>query len=80
MVIALSVRKQITIDMAGFQIGNLIGALVFIIVAVALIPTIQESATNANLTGTTATIIALVPLLFSVGVLVVVVKGMIGGK
>lgn len=66
--------------MAGFQIGNLIGALVFIIVAVALIPTIQESATNANLTGTTATIIALVPLLFAVGVLVVVVKGMIGGK
>lgn len=65
--------------MVSFQIDKLIGALVFVVIAVALIPVIQDSADNSNVTGTTATIVSLIPLIFSVGVLIVVVKGMLGG-
>jgi hypothetical protein len=64
----------------ALNIQSLILSLVFIVIAVALISPIQTSVENSNVTGTSAVIVSLIPLIFAVGILVGVVRGMIGGK
>lgn len=56
-------------------IKNVIGALIFIVVALALTPTIQTFTTSAqgNLTGSAGTLVALVPLFYVIGVIVGVI-------
>lgn len=56
-------------------VKNVIGALVFIVVALALTPVIQTFTTSAagNLTGSASTLVGLVPLFYVIGVVVGVI-------
>lgn len=60
------------------NIQQMVGALVVIVVGVALIPTISSTISGANITDTaTASILALIPFLFGVALLYTTVKGML---
>lgn len=56
-------------------VKEIIGALVFLVVALALTPVIATFTTSAqgNLTGASATLVALVPLFYVIGVIVGVI-------
>jgi hypothetical protein len=54
---------------------NFIGLMVIIIIAVAVvIPVVQGIVDDANLTGTTATIVELLPLLIAVALILIIVQ------
>ena len=57
-------------------ITGFIGVIIGVAVAVAMVPVIVDSIAAANLSGTTATLVALIPLLVGVGILLFVVKSM----
>jgi hypothetical protein len=60
------------------NIQTMIGSLVVIVVGVILIPTITSTIAGANITDVaTASILALIPFLFGVGLLYTTVKGML---
>ncbi len=60
------------------NIQQMVGALVVIVVGVALIPTISSTITDANITdAATASILALIPFLFGVALLYTTVRGML---
>lgn len=56
-------------------ISGIIGAVIALVIALALVPTVIEStnAAKANASGSTATLLGLVPLVFVAGLLLVVV-------
>lgn len=55
-------------------VGAFVGIMVVIIIAVAVvIPTVTDVINNANLTGTTAVVLGIVPLLIGVAVVLLVV-------
>lgn len=64
----------------ALKIESTILAFVAIVIGVSLISPLQDTASNANITGIAGTIISLVPLFFAIGIVLVAVKGMIGGK
>jgi len=54
---------------------NFIGLMVIIIIAVAVvIPVVQDIVDEANLSGTTATIVELMPLLIAVALILIIVS------
>jgi len=63
-------------DIREFVIG-FVGVIIGITVAVTLLPVITAAITAANLSGTTATLIGLVPLLVAVGILLYSVRSLI---
>ena len=56
------------------NVGALLGLIVGTVVAVALIPVLQESINNANVTGAPATMLGLLPLLFVAVIVIAYVK------
>jgi hypothetical protein len=57
----------------AFSIGSIVAVIVGIIMLVAVaIPVTDDVITSANLTGTTATVVGLIPLLLAVGGIVLV--------
>ena len=63
--------------MARFGVGAMLGSLITVLVGVALIPVIFTHVTNANITDpTVALIVSLIPLLFSISIVVAVLKPM----
>lgn len=56
-------------------VSGIIGAVITLVIALALVPTIIESTNEAkaNASGSTATLLGLVPLIFVAGLLLVVV-------
>ncbi|MFQ6118300.1 MAG: hypothetical protein ACE5KE_00270 [Methanosarcinales archaeon] len=63
-------------EIREFVVG-FVGVIIGIAVAVALLPVVSTSIEGANLTGTTATLVGLVPLLIGVGILLFAVKSLI---
>jgi len=63
------------VGFAGQATQGFIGLMVVIIIAVAaVIPVTQDLISNANLTGTTATIVGLLPLLIGIALILIVVR------
>ena len=63
----------------ALNVDKLILSFFAIIVGVALIPIIQGFVTDANVTGSTATLVSLIPLFFAIGIVISTVRGMVGG-
>jgi hypothetical protein len=63
-------------EIREFVIG-FVGVIIGITVAVTLLPVISAAITAANLTGTQATLVGLIPLLVSVGILMYAVRSLI---
>jgi len=63
-------------EIREFVIG-FVGVIIGITVAVTLLPVISSAIEAANLSGTTATLIGLVPLLVAVGILLYAVRSLI---
>ena len=61
----------------GQQQGGLIGLMLLIIIAVGVvIPVVQEMADEANLTGITATLVNLAPMLIAVLIVIYIFRQM----
>lgn len=60
---------------ADLSVGKLIGVLIFVVIAMALLPVIQDSvdAGTANATGTSATLIPLITVFYVIAILVGVI-------
>lgn len=58
-------------------IKGVMAGFVSILVGIVLAPIVYEQATSANVSGTTATVIALVPVFFALGVLIAAIKGLL---
>ena len=57
----------------GFTVGSIVAVVIGLIMLIALaVPVTQDIVTSANLTGTTATIANLLPLLIIVGGVILV--------
>lgn len=63
-------------EIREFVIG-FVGVVIGITVAVTLLPVISAAIEAANLSGTSATLVGLVPLLISVGILLYAVRSLI---
>jgi len=61
----------------GTPVGGVIKGFVSVLVGIVLAPIVYTQATSANVTGTTATVLALVPVFFSLGILIASLKGII---
>jgi uncharacterized membrane protein len=57
-------------------VTGFVGIIIGLVVAVSLIPVISTSIAQANLSGTTAIMVGLIPLLVSVGLLLFAVKSL----
>ena len=55
--------------MVAEQISKWVAVIVAILVGVTLVPVVQTTVNNANLTGTSATLMGLVPLFVTIGIL-----------
>jgi hypothetical protein len=55
----------------------IVGSFIAVLIGIVLAPIIYEQATAANVSGTTATIMALVPVFFTLSVLFAALKGII---
>ena len=65
---------------AGQLVSNIIGSVIGVIMFVAVaIPVTQQIIDNTSLTGTTSTIVNLLPLFYAIGALLAVVGGFILG-
>jgi len=64
----------------GQKIESVIIGFVAVIIGVSLISPLQDTVDDANITGIAGTVVSLIPLFFGIGVLLVSVRGMIGGK
>ncbi len=65
---------------SGQLISNIIGSVIGVIMFVAVaIPVTTDIVASANLTGTTLTIVNLLPLFYAIGALLAVVGGFIIG-
>ena len=69
-------KKDLT---ASISVGKLVGVLIFVVIAMALLPTIinatNEGVTNATDSGydSSATLMSLVPLFYTIAILVAVI-------
>lgn len=73
----LSYYKVITmVEVREFVVG-FVGVIIGITVAIALLPTIVTTITDANLTGAEASMVGLIPLLVAVGILLFAVRSLI---
>ena len=64
------------------MLGNLLGGFIIIIVGVNLLPTVADQVVSAqagNVTGAASTIVGLVPLFFSLGIMSAGVAITVGG-
>ena len=59
---------------------NIVNALVVILIAVSLLPTIITTISGANFTGVTGTIMSLIPLFLAIGVMIAYAPKMSGKK
>ena len=59
-------------------IGGLIGVLVCVLIALTLLPTFDTAIVDANQSGASGALIALIPLLVAVGVLVLMIGWAVG--
>lgn len=74
------IPKKIFASKAGQLVGNIIGSVIGVIMFVAVaIPVTQDIIDNVTLTGTTSTIVNLLPLFYAIGALLAVVGGFILG-
>jgi len=65
---------------AGQLVSNIIGSVIGVIMFVAVaIPVTQDIINNTTLSGTTSTIVNLLPLFYAIGALLAVVGGFILG-
>tara|TARA_R100001530_G_C4321325_1_gene155920 strand:+ start:5108 stop:5380 length:273 start_codon:yes stop_codon:yes gene_type:complete len=65
---------------SGQLVGNIVGSVIGVIMFVAVaIPVTQDIIDNVTLTGTTSTIVNLLPLFYAIGALLAVVGGFIIG-
>ena len=65
---------------AGQLVSNIVGSVIGVIMFVAVaIPVTQDIINTANVTGTTLTIINLLPLFYAIGALLAVVGGFLLG-
>ena len=62
----------------GHWIATAIGTIVILVLGLALLPTIDTSITDANQTGAPGAMLDIVPLLFVVGIVMVVVVFAVG--
>jgi len=62
-------------EIREFVVG-FVGVIIGLVVSVALLPVISSTIAQSNLTGTTATMVGLIPLLVSVGILLFAVKSL----
>jgi hypothetical protein len=62
-------------EVREFVIG-FVGVIIGLVVAVALLPVLSESISSANLSGPTALMVGLIPLLVGVGILLFAVKSL----
>ncbi|MBU1613637.1 hypothetical protein KKC87_04420 [Patescibacteria group bacterium] len=65
--------------MAG-QTDRIITGFVAILIGVVLTPIVAQVVEDANLTGTTATVITLVPTFFALAILLLTVRSVMGAK
>jgi len=56
------------------MVGLIIGIVIAVVIAMALLPVIIETTTAANLSGTNATLAALIPLFVIISLIVVITK------
>ena len=56
---------------------KLVEMFIVIIIGVALVPVINTMVTDANISGSTGTLLSLVPLMFTVAIVYGMVKGVI---
>lgn len=63
-------------EIREFVVG-FVGVIIGIVVSIALLPIISTTIAEANLTGTTATMVGLVELLVGVGILLYAVRSLI---
>jgi len=61
----------------AMSVSNVITAFVAILIGVVLTPIVYAQATEANLSGTTATVVALIPTFFALGVLILSIRNMV---
>lgn len=61
---------------SGTETRNIIQAFIAVLVGVLLVPVVYSTATAANVSGNTALVLAIIPLLFTLGVLLVTVRQM----
>jgi len=61
----------------GMSTKGIVSAFVAVLIGVVLAPIIYAQATSANVTGTTATVLSLVPVFFALLVLFSALKGLI---
>jgi uncharacterized membrane protein len=57
-------------------VTGFVGVIIGLVVAVALLPVISTTIAQSNLTGTTAIMVGLTPLLVGVGILMFAVKSL----
>jgi uncharacterized membrane protein YcjF (UPF0283 family) len=62
-------------EVREFVVG-FVGVIIGLTVAISLIPVISTTVANANVSGTTATMIGLIPLLVGVGTLLYAVRSL----
>ena len=61
---------------AGVETKNIIQAFIAVLVGVLLVPVINTAAVEANVSGTLAIVLSIVPLLFTLGILLVTIRQM----
>jgi len=59
-------------------VADAIPAFVTILVGVVLVPVLVTTIADANVTGNTGIVLALIPLFFALGILVSGIKGLLG--
>lgn len=60
----------------AMSVSHVITAFVAILIGVVLTPIVYEQATSANLSGTSATVVTLIPTFFALGVLILSIRNM----
>lgn len=61
---------------AGIETRNIIQAFIAVLVGIMLVPVIYQTAVFANVSGNTALVLAIIPLLFVLGILLITVRQM----
>lgn len=74
------ILKKMLVSKGGQLVANIIGSVIGVIMFVAVaIPVTQQIIDNTTLSGTTSTIVNLLPLFYAIGALLAVVGGFILG-
>ena len=62
------------------QMNKIVQGFVAVLIGVVLTPIVATVVTDANLSGTTGTIITLIPVFFALTILIIVVRSIVGGR